>query len=80
MDKIKHSGVRSFELRVRVGEAVHFIADCACALGWDTLFLIRLKKLNKIIALLVQLSTNNPQPSSNFLPIPESPDFGATTI
>ena len=33
IDKVKYDGARSFELRVKIGEAAHFVADYACALG-----------------------------------------------
>ena len=89
IDKVEYNGVRSFELRVRLGEAAHFVADCACALGRDThwetipLFLMGLEKLNDTVAFLegkIQLSTDNPEPSSNIPPMPESPDFGTVKI
>ena len=80
--KVERGGVRSFELRARVGEAAHFVADCACALGRDTnwevvpLFLIGLEKLNNVVDLLdgeAQLSTNSGC-------VPTSADFGVMTI
>ncbi|CAJ2514327.1 Uu.00g024460.m01.CDS01 [Anthostomella pinea] len=58
IENVEHDGVRSFELRVKVGKSAHFVADCACALGRDTpweivpLFLLGLQKLNGIIDLL----------------------------
>ena len=89
IDKVERHGVRSFWPRVMVGEAAHFVADCACALGRDTpweivpLFLLGLEKLNDAVALLdgsVHLSTYKREVSFNFPPMPESPDFGAATI
>ncbi|KAK4068625.1 uncharacterized protein Triagg1_7273 [Trichoderma aggressivum f. europaeum] len=68
IDQVEHHGARSFELRVRVGEAAHFVADCACALGRGTpwrvvpLFLLGLEKLNDVVTLLdgkAQLSVDN---------------------
>lgn len=38
IDKVEKGGFQSFELRVRVGETAHFVADCACALGRDTVW------------------------------------------
>lgn len=55
IESVKKRSVECFELRVRVGEAAHFVADCACALGRDTpweivpLFLLGLKKLNSVV-------------------------------
>ncbi|KAL8377069.1 hypothetical protein RB595_007961 [Gaeumannomyces hyphopodioides] len=89
INKVEKGGIRSFELRVRVGEAAHFIADCACALGRDArweivpLFLVGLEKLNEAVALLDRegpLSADSPASSPRFPPMPESPDFGAVTI
>lgn len=89
IEKVENNDIQSFELRVRISEAAHFVADCACALGRDTrweivpLFLMGLEKLNDAVALLdgiVRLSTDNPAPSSDFLHMPESPDFGVATI
>lgn len=89
INRVEHDGIRSFELRVRLGEAAHFVADCACALGRDTcwevvpLFLIGLDKLNHVLALLegkVQLSADNPEPLPDFLLRPEGPEFGAAKI
>ncbi|KAK2022056.1 hypothetical protein LX32DRAFT_520416, partial [Colletotrichum zoysiae] len=89
IDKVEPQGTRSFELRVRLGEAAHFVADCACALGRDTpweiapLFLMGLEKLNDVLNLLNgigQLSIDNAEPSSDFEAVPESADFGAVMI
>ncbi|CUS11819.1 unnamed protein product, partial [Tuber aestivum] len=72
INKVEHDGARSFELRVRVGEAAHFVADSACALGRDTqwdivpLFLMGLEKLNDVMDLLegkAELSTDSPEPA-----------------
>ncbi|KAG8988225.1 hypothetical protein FRB93_004172 [Tulasnella sp. JGI-2019a] len=87
--EVEQDGLQSFELRVRVGEVAHFVADCACALGWDTpweivpLFLMGLKKLNDVIDLLegdAQLATENPEPTSDYASVPASADFGAVMI
>jgi hypothetical protein len=49
-------GRRSFELRLMLAEAAHFVADAACALGRDTtheilpVFLIGVQKLNDVLA------------------------------
>ncbi|KAJ4307336.1 hypothetical protein N0V88_000719 [Collariella sp. IMI 366227] len=58
IDKVEPDGVRSFELRARLGEAAHFVADCVCALGRNVpqevvpLFLTGLKKLNSVLDLM----------------------------
>ncbi|KAI9826024.1 MAG: hypothetical protein M1826_006822 [Phylliscum demangeonii] len=89
IEKVERGGLRSFELRVMVGEAAHFVADCACALGRDTpweivpLFLKGLEKLNDVIDLLdgnTELVTENPEPTSDYECVPTSADFGAVTI
>ncbi len=83
------AGVRLFELRARVGEAPYFVAECACALvrnmPWEVapLFLIGFEKLNDVLDLMSgigELSTDNPEPLSNFEAQPESVDFGAVVI
>lgn len=89
IDRVECNGTRSFELRVRLGEAAHFVADCACSLGRDTpwemipLFLLGLQKLNDVVDLLgsdVPLATNKSKSLSVLAPTPESADFGATMI
>lgn len=91
IDQVEHHGARSFEVRVRVrvGEAAHFVADCACALGRDTpwevvpLFLLGLEKLNDVVALLsgqTQLSIVNQDMSYEFASRHESADLGAAMI
>ncbi|KAI0031626.1 hypothetical protein K488DRAFT_51731 [Vararia minispora EC-137] len=89
IDKVEQHGVRSFELRVKIGEAAHFVADCACALGRDTpweivpLFLLGLEKLNDVVDLLegnTQLSTDNPESMIEFKCEPSGADFGAVAI
>jgi hypothetical protein len=89
IEKVKRGGLRSFELRVMVGEAAHLVADCACALRQDTpwesvlLFLKGLEKLDNVIDLLegnAELVTKNPELRSNYKCVPTSADFGAVTI
>jgi hypothetical protein len=89
IEKVERGGLRSFELKVMVGEAAHFVADCACALGRDTpweivsLFLKGLEKLDNVIDLLegnAELVTENPELRSNYKCVPTSADFGAVTI
>jgi hypothetical protein len=89
IDEVEQDGLRSFELRVRVSEAAHFVADCACALGRDTrwevvpLFLMGLEKLNDVIKLLdgdAQLATEDPDPTFDYACVPTSADYGAVTI
>lgn len=89
IEEVEPRGTRSFELRVRLGEAAHFVADCACALGRNTpweivpLFLMGLEKLNKTLDLLNgigQLSIDNAQHSFDFEAMPESADLGAAMI
>ncbi|KAJ4307312.1 hypothetical protein N0V88_000695 [Collariella sp. IMI 366227] len=79
IDKVEPDGVRSFELRARLGEAAHFVAGCACALGRNApqevvpLFLTGLEKLNS-------LSTAEPEPPLDFEAQPESAELGAVMI
>ncbi|KAF9872940.1 hypothetical protein CkaCkLH20_09450 [Colletotrichum karsti] len=89
IDEVESQGTKSFELRVRLGEAAHFVADCACALGRDTpwevvpLFLMGLEKLNNMLNLLNgigQLSIDNSEYSSDSEAISESADLGALMI
>lgn len=89
IDNVERGGLRSFELRVMVGEAANFVADCACALGRDTpweivpLFLKGLEKLNDAINLLegnAELVTEHPVSTCAYGPMPPSADFGAVTI
>ncbi|KAK0230425.1 hypothetical protein IW262DRAFT_401294 [Armillaria fumosa] len=52
---VERSGFKSMELRTLLGEAAHFVADSACALGRDKkeevlpLFLLGLEKLNDVL-------------------------------
>ncbi|KAK0130375.1 hypothetical protein ONS96_000895 [Cadophora gregata f. sp. sojae] len=87
--KVEHDGVRSFELRLRVGEAAHFVSDSACALGRDTpweivpLFLMGLEKLNDVIDLLegeAELCINNAETLSGFECVPTGAEFGIAMI
>ncbi|KAF9773491.1 hypothetical protein IL306_008681 [Fusarium sp. DS 682] len=89
IDQVEHHGAQSFELRVKIGEAAHFVADCACALGRDTpwevvpLFLLGLEKLNDVVALLdgkTQLSIDNEDVSYEITSQHESADLGAEMI
>lgn len=89
INEVEQDGLRSFELRAKVGEAAHFVADCACALGRNTrweivpLFLMGLEKLNDVVQLLdgdAQLATENKVPSSDYRSVPTSADFGAVMI
>ncbi|KAH8979346.1 hypothetical protein EDB92DRAFT_1904988 [Lactarius akahatsu] len=91
IEKVEKGGVRAFELRVKVGEAAHFVADCACALGRNTeweivpLFLMGLEKLNDVVELLDghgPLVTENPEPTSADLDRvpPAGADFGVVKI
>ncbi|KAF9069243.1 hypothetical protein BDP27DRAFT_1325861 [Rhodocollybia butyracea] len=58
VETVEPSGFQSMELRVLLGEAAHFVADSACALGRDKkeevlpLFLIGLEKLNDVLELI----------------------------
>lgn len=55
VEAVEPSGAQSLELRVLLGEAAHFVADSACALGRDKteevlpLFLMGLEKLNNVL-------------------------------
>ena len=84
-------GIQSFELRVRLGEAAHFVADCtyAYALGRNAprevvpLFLKGLEKLNDVLDLMngtKELSTDNPEPPFDFGFQPETAELGAVMI
>lgn len=89
INKVEKHGVRSFELRVKVGEAAHFVADCACALGRDRpceivpLFLIGLQKLNYVVDLFegnAELLTDKSMPTSNFQSALTGANLGAVMI
>ncbi|KAL7963204.1 hypothetical protein V8C34DRAFT_300525 [Trichoderma compactum] len=89
IDQVEHHGARSFELRVRVGEAAHLVADCACALGrgtpWEVvpLFLLGLDNLNDVVNLLdgkAQLSVDNESVSYDSTSDHESADLGVAMI
>ncbi|KAF9269966.1 hypothetical protein L218DRAFT_4584 [Marasmius fiardii PR-910] len=91
IDKVEHHGAYSFEMRVRVGEAAHFVSDCACALGRDTpqevvpLFLMGLLKLNDVVALLdgtseLSVDDDNDAMIYEFTSMEESADLGAMMI
>lgn len=89
INKVERDGARSFELRVKLGEAAHFVADCACALGRNTptevvpLFLIGLQKLNDVADLLqyhAQYALDASCPAPNHVSAPESADFGVRMI
>ncbi|KAI6547168.1 hypothetical protein MCOR04_011762 [Pyricularia oryzae] len=79
IESVEKRSVESFELRVRVGEAAHFVADCACALGRDTpweivpLFLLGLKKLNSVVDHL-------DNGSSSLLTEPKSKEVFASSV
>ena len=89
IDKVEPDSVWSFELRARLGEAAHFVANCACALGRNApqevvpLFLMGLEKLNSVLNLINgirELSTENPEPPFDFEAQLESAEFGAVVI
>lgn len=90
IDRVEKRSVESFELRVKVGEAAHFVADCACALGrktpWEIvpLFLLGLEKLNSVVDLLDGLSgpllTENPELREDVACVQPSADFGVAII
>jgi hypothetical protein len=89
INEVECNGTRSFELRVWLGEAAYFIADCACALGrntpWETvpLFLLGLQKLNDVFetfgdhgGLAIDISKRSRATAT----VPESAELGATMI
>ena len=90
IDKVEQRGARSFELRVRIGEAANFVADCACAIGRDTpweivpMFLVGLEKLNDVVNLFdgksQQLFTDNLDPPSSARSVPPTADLGVNII
>jgi len=86
---VEPSGLRSLELRVLLGEAAHFVADSACALGRGKgeevlpLFLIGLAKLNDVLEQIegkCDPSIDRPKQSINIEGTAESPNYGAATI
>lgn len=85
--RVEPSGLESMRLRTLLGEAAHFVADSACALGRDKkeevlpLFLIGLEKLNNVLDLL-NGDVNELVPSTALqVEAPdESPDVGANMI
>lgn len=89
IDAVEPSGLRSLELRVLLGEAAHFVADSACALGRDKseevlpLFLMGLEKLNDVLELIEgkgDPSNERPQLLAESEAAAESPNYGAATI
>lgn len=58
VNRVEPHGFHSLQLRVMLGEAAHFVADAACALGRNTphevvpLFVYGLYKLNNVLACL----------------------------
>ncbi|RYC65179.1 hypothetical protein CHU98_g1048 [Xylaria longipes] len=83
VERVERSGLHSMRLRTWLGEAAHFVADAACALGRNLpdevlpLFLLGLEKLNLVLDLL-DGKTRQPTPAS---PLPtqipaESPNVG----
>lgn len=89
IETVEPSGFRSLELRVLLGEAAHFVADAACALGRNKteevlpLFLIGLAKLNDFL----ERMQGEGDPSVSRLiwsvdmeAIIESPNYGARII
>jgi hypothetical protein len=76
-------------MRMRLGEAAHFIADCTCALGRDTrwetvlLFLLGLQKLNDVFDTFGdhgELAIDSSKRSRGTETAPESAELGATMI
>ncbi|KAI1172211.1 PLP-dependent transferase [Nemania sp. FL0916] len=84
VERVERSGLHSMRLRTWLGEAAHFVAEAACALGRNMpdkvlpLFLLGLEKLNLVLNVL-DGKTEKPAPAS---PLPthipaESPNVGA---
>lgn len=89
VDVVEPSGLGSLELRVLLGEAANFVADCACALGRDKkeevlpLFLIGLAKLNDILEQIEGkggTSIDRQKRSVELEVAVQSPNYGAKMI
>ncbi|KAF8859557.1 hypothetical protein BDZ45DRAFT_673299 [Acephala macrosclerotiorum] len=89
IDAVEPSGLRSLELRVLLGEAAHFIADSACALGRGKgeevlpLFLLGIEKLNNLLERIESESESfigKPKPLAEMGAAIGSPNFGAAAI
>ena len=89
VDAIEPSGFHSLELRVLLGEAAHFVADSACALGRGKraevlpLFLIGLEKLNNILQQIEGKGSPSADRVDRFIGFEaavESPSYGAAKI
>ncbi|KAI1359664.1 hypothetical protein F5Y08DRAFT_319023 [Xylaria arbuscula] len=84
VERVERCGLYSMRLRTWLGEAAHFVADAACALGRNLpdevlpLFLLGLEKLNLVLDVL-NGKTRQPAPAS---PLPtrvpaETPNVGS---
>ncbi|KAH9055023.1 hypothetical protein EDB87DRAFT_1356274 [Lactarius vividus] len=87
VNKVEKFGMKSLVLRILLGEAAHFVADSACALGRDKidevlpLFLTGIERLNNVLDLLN--GKGDPYADRPKLPIEieaESPNHGAAII
>lgn len=85
IEAVEPSGLRSMELRVLLGEAAHFVADAACALGRDReeevlpLFLTGIEKLNDVLELVEGKGRPNLSSAETEV-VTESPNYGAARI
>jgi hypothetical protein len=87
-NKVEKSGMESLALRILLGEAAHFVADSACALGRDKieevlpLFLTGVERLNNVLDLLD--GKGDPYTDRPKLPVEneaaESPNHGAAIM
>ncbi|KAH9029676.1 hypothetical protein EDB85DRAFT_1508217 [Lactarius pseudohatsudake] len=87
VNKVEKFGMKSLALRILLGEAAHFVADSACALGRDRveevlpLFLTGIERLNNVLDLLN--GKGDPYTDRPKLPVEieaESPNHGAAII
>lgn len=85
IDKVEPNSVQLFELRVKLGKAIYFVTNYACALRRNILqeivllFFISLKKLNTVLDLISSI-INNLEPFFNFKAQLESVEFRAVVI
>lgn len=85
VETVEQSGLESMKLRVLLGEAAHFAADSACALGRDKkeevlpLFLMGIEKLNDVLD-LVEKKTTPQLPLAKADAVAESSNHGVKII
>lgn len=85
VNAVEPDAMRSLKLRVLLGEAAHFVADSACALGRGKaeevlpLFLFGLAKLNDVFR-LINGNTKQPEYSTQPEVVAQSPNYGVAMV